>query len=84
MKTMTTKTWYQMTNSIEYSTNYNFFRENQIRIVTSNNQYNFCSKLENKSFLGNCELNDIDIEEIVKEIHTNLLNGEYGTGKIIN
>lgn len=42
--------WYKINEDVEYSTDFDFFTNHQIRTVKSGNKYSFCSRLENKTF----------------------------------
>jgi hypothetical protein len=84
--------WYRLKNDghIEYSTDFNFFRENQIRIVKTGTKYQYCSRLESKTFHTETaynrvgELDNADIEHRIKIIHTEILSGKHGEGDLVD
>lgn len=84
------KQWYRISDTVEYSTDFTFFMTNQINVVKSNNMYKFNSRLESKCFgikhaiFGNYCLTDEQIQEAIKEIHTDILNGKHGLGTLTN
>lgn len=51
MTTVETKPWYKIKKDVEYSTDFDFFFENQICIAQRGSRYSFYSRLENKTFL---------------------------------
>jgi len=79
------KNWYKL-RGVAYSTNFNFFYHNQIRIDKSGSNYKFYSSLEDKLFLEkNSTFNDgtyseTEIKITCRFIHANLLGGEFGDG----
>ena len=84
------KQWYQLPSGVEYSKDFKFFSEHQIRIVRSGNKYTFCSKLEAKSFrtcralFGNHEFSESQLDTIYKEIHKEILDGKHGQGTLVD
>lgn len=84
------KEWYKINEDVEYSTNFKFFSENQLRIARSGTRYNFCSRLESKSFskticpYSNGEYCDADIIGISIRIHNEILAGKHGKGELVN
>ncbi len=84
------KQWYQLSNGVEYSKDFKFFSEHQIRIVRSNITYSFCSRLEAKTFrttkalFGDHKLSDDQIAQICKEIHKEIFEGKHGQGTLVD
>jgi hypothetical protein len=79
-----TRNWYLLRGE-EYSCNLRFFKERQIHIIKSGKVSKICSALESYVFKELIEgENSHDYDSVIKEIHTNLLNGKYGDGKFIN
>ena len=84
------KTWYRINKNAEYSTDFEFFKEHQIRLVKSGNKYTFCSRLESRVFkikkaiFGNYKLSDSELASIWKKIHKEILEGKHGKGEIVN
>lgn len=87
---MKKKLWYRINKDVEYSTDFKFFRENQIYIVKSGKRYTFCSRLEAKQFLKinalsrNGELDAQSIDAHCKGIHEDILAGKHGKGKLVD
>lgn len=89
------KTWFKIKEPlktkdvVEYSTDYRFFIENQVRVVRTGTRYNFCSRLEAKTFKSlneigrKGELNNFEIELRLKEIHSEILKGVHGEGELV-
>lgn len=77
-------------DDVEYSTNFKFFVENQIRVVRSGKQHSFCSNLEAKIFkvvdAVNREgrLSEAEIEVYIKAIHKEILAGKHGAGQFVD
>lgn len=78
------KNWYKINNDVEYSTNFRFFYENQM--FTSQEPHEFIikviSRLDGK-VLGiieankhNGEIDDFDLTQRLKDIHSNLIEGK--------
>lgn len=88
--TATQKTWFRINADIEYSTDFKFFSENQIRIVRIGKKHSFCSRLEAKTFKEQIAFNsegmmdDFDITSITKKIHQEILAGQHGQGELVN
>ncbi len=81
---MTTK-WIKIRN-VEYSTNFNFFLENQIFIAKSGLNYRFVSRIENYNFYNTLVLNELTKEkekEICYKIFKNLKNENNDNNKTI-
>ena len=89
--------WYQLDvknkqgDIVEYSTDFDFFLKNQIVIVKSGCRYKFQSRIESKIFRDdsailrqNYEFTDTDTTNICLDIHKQILNGEFGKGKLVN
>ena len=89
--------WYQLDvknkqgDIVEYSTDFDFFLKNQIVIVKSGHKYKFQSRLESKAFRNdiatfhtNYEFTDTETTNICLDIHKQILNGEFGKGKLVN
>ena len=80
------KPWYKIKDEVEYSTDFKFFSENQIRIVRTGTKHNFCSRLEAKSFKTilaynrKGELDAADITHITHLIHKEILSGKHHEG----
>jgi len=88
--TTTQKPWFKINADIEYSTNFKFFSENQIRIIRIGKKHSFCSRLEAKAFKTEIALNsqgmmdDFDIISLSKKIHQEILAGQHGTGELVD
>lgn len=83
------KLWYKISDNVEYSTDFNFFNENQIGVSASGSKITFYSLLECKTFKIKMDTfgfkNNVDgLNKIKKEIHINLLAGVYGIGQLTN
>ena len=84
------KEWFRINKDVEYSTNFKFFSENQVRIVKSGNKYKYCSRLESKCFkidsaiFGNNEFSDSHLIKEFKIIHKEILAGKHGKGELVN
>ena len=84
------KKWYRISKDVEYSTNYEFFISNQLRLIKSGNEYRFCSMLESKLFYEEHSLahdgsfKEEYISKICERIHKEILNGEHGKGKFVD
>lgn len=74
---------------VEYSTDFKFFTENQLRIIKSGKNYSFCSRLESKCFLKTVaynrtgELYEVDIQHHTHLIHKEILEGKHGAGVLL-
>jgi hypothetical protein len=90
MTTTAQKPWFRINAGIEYSTDFKFFSENQIRIVRTGKKHSFCSRLEAKTFKTEIALgsqgmmDDCDIVSISKQIHKEILAGQHGVGELVN
>lgn len=75
---------------VEYSTDFKFFSENQIRIVRTGRRYNLCSRLEAKSFknvdsfLKSGDFSDTELMHKVREVHQEVLSGKHGEGVLVD
>ena len=90
------KAWFRLNavnttkDVIEYSTDYKFFRENQILLWKSGKRYTFTSCLEAKTFkttlayVSSGELSNVEIECICRSIHKEILNGQHGQGTFVD
>lgn len=83
--------WYKIKEDVEYSTDINFFKMHQVGVShNAENETTFFSRLENKAFVlkknvfAPYKLTAEQENEIINQIHTDLLNGIYGTGKLVN
>ena len=85
--------WYRLNKKpdVEYSTDYDFFKQNQILIVKSGSKYQFQSRIESKVFHFQTAIlrqfnnfSDTDIEGIIKQIHTEILAGKHGEGSLVD
>lgn len=80
------KQWYRLPNGAEYSKDFKFFSEHQIRIVRTGTRHSFCSRLEAKTFKVINAINskgtlmDSEIELTCKEIHKEIFEGKHGQG----
>lgn len=95
MKTKT-KEWFKLNNKndhdddVEYSTNVDFFLQNQIIIVKTGKNYKFYSRIESKLFLSKVspllsgEIDDFELQLNAKTIHIEILAGKHGEGKLVN
>jgi len=86
-----TKPWYKIKDDVEYSTDFKFFSENQIRVVRTGTKHNFCSRLEAKSFKtiiaynNKGELDFVDIVHTTRLIHKEILAGKHHkTGEYVD
>lgn len=91
MSATATKPWFHINKDVEYSTDFKFFSENQIRVVRTGTKHNFCSRLEAKSFATklafnrNGELDEADIIFETKKIHKEILAGKHhATGTFVD
>ena len=76
--------WYKL-RDVEYSTNFKFFKENQIDIVTSGEVMYYSSKLENYIFLIDKRRNDEnEIEQRLDKIFSDLIYGKHGKGDFVD
>lgn len=90
------KKWFRMNepvkakDDVEYSTDFKFFVENQIRVVRSGTKHSFCSNLEAKTFQVKFAVNregrldEADIMHTIKLIHQEILAGKHGAGEFVN
>jgi hypothetical protein len=84
------KAWYRIKPDVEYSTDINFFFKNQIGVACRESKYYFYSLLENVTFklksnvFGDRTLSDGKIREICVEIHSEILEGKYGVGELVD
>ena len=90
------QTWYRINiivksiDFVEYSTDFDWFCQNQTRLVKSGNKYNFCSRIEARSFrieraiFFYHEFSDEKLISTWKEIHQEILDGKHGEGKIVH
>lgn len=84
------KPWFRINKDVEYSTNFQFFFDNQIRIVKTGTKYQFCSRLEAKEFSTKIavnrkgELDEADIRYETGKIHKDILAGKHGKGKLVD
>lgn len=75
--------WYKL-RGVEYSTDFNFFKENQIVIVSSRGEDHYNSRLESFVFLIDVTKDDLDkVNMNLHKIHSNLLEGVYGEGEFV-
>lgn len=83
------KPWYKLAG-VEYSTDFNFFIEEQIVVASDDIKCSFFSRLNGNLFTKLKAVNCFGIEvkhsiaEECKKIHTKLLNGEFGQGEFID
>ena len=85
------KPWFRITKDVEYSTDFEFFKANQIMIVRSGKVHNFCSRIEGKSFLKfvspykSGDLTPTEKDQIIRTIQTDILNCKYHSrGKFVD
>lgn len=87
--------WFKMLSltgkEIEYSTDFKFFMREQIAFSSRGIYYKFYSRLDGKRFRslntslqGYRDFTDEEIEGICKEIHSEILSGKHGEGKLID
>ena len=87
---METKSWYKINKDVEYSTDFKFFSENQIRIRRTGTKHSFYSRLEAKKFSEknafnrNGILDDCDIIAETQKVHKEILLGIHGKGEFVN
>jgi hypothetical protein len=62
---------------VEYSTDFKFFKENQVAIVKRGALYSVISRLESYTFVETFKPQN---DETLRTIHNKLLNGTYGKG----
>ena len=75
--------WYKL-RGVEYSTDFNFFKENQIVIVSSRGEDHYNSRLESFVFLIDVSNDDLEKMKMnLQKIHSNLLQGVYGNGEFV-
>lgn len=80
------KPWFHINEDVEYSTDFKFFSENQIRIVRTGTKYQFCSRLEAKTFKTVIAYNrkgildEADIIYNTRLIHAEILAGKHHKG----
>ena len=75
--------WYKL-RGVEYSKDFNFFKENQIVIVSSKGEDHYNSRLESFVFFVDVTKGDLDLINInLQKIHSNLLEGKYGNGEFV-
>ena len=85
------KPWFKLRGA-EYSTDVNFFLQEQIAVWRSYPRSRYFSRLNGQYFCGEYnpkvwEIEDDDGKNIIskcKEIHSKLLKGEYGQGEFID
>lgn len=88
--TQTNKTWFRIKKDVEYSTDFKFFVEHQLRIIKIGKIHSFCSRLEPKEFSEkiainkNGTLDDVDMTLESRKIHQEILAGKHGKGKFVN
>lgn len=85
------KAWFHINEDVEYSTDFTFFCQHQVRLVKSGYRYNFCSRLEGKTFriekaiFRDNEFSDKELTDKWKEIHSEILAGKHHTnGKFVD
>lgn len=82
--------WFHVNKNVEYSTDINFFIENQLFIAgRETKSVIFHSRLESKTFEIKTNvfrsISDEEIDNFIKEIHQKLINKFYHKdGKLIN
>lgn len=91
-----TKQWFKISSPIktkgviEYSTDFNFFLNNQIRLVKTGTRHTFCSRLEAKTFKEvtainkKGEISDFELIQKAKEVHVEILSGKHGQGEFVD
>lgn len=83
------KPWFRINKDVEYSTDFDFFLKNQIRIIRSGTRHSFCSALEAKKFKEKTAFNSkgiIDEAELKNDcllIHQEILSGKHGVGEFV-
>ncbi len=85
------KPWFRITKDIEYSTDFEFFKGNQIMVVRTGKVHNFCSRIEGKSFLKYVspykggDLTPTEKDQIIRSIQADILKGKYHSkGKFVD
>jgi len=84
------KPWFRINKDVEYSTDFKFFSENQIRVIRTGTKHSFCSRLEAKKFSEKRAFNregtldDVNIIGETKKIHQEILAGQHGTGEFVD
>jgi hypothetical protein len=80
------KQWYRLPNGVEYSKDFKFFVENQIKIVKRGKLHKFCSRLESKTFkeveamTSAGVLLDSEIRITCAAIQMEIFAGKHGEG----
>lgn len=83
------KPWFRINKDVEYSTDYQFFRDNQVFISKSGIKYSFCSRLEAKVFKTKTavtksgQIENMELENELRIIHSEILAGKHGEGKFV-
>lgn len=87
------KPWYKIKEGVEYSTDFNFFLENQIFVSVDGNKYSFNSRLQSQTFAvkqatysdGNTVTQKVDPTGLGKFINVDtLLRYTYSQSKIFD
>jgi hypothetical protein len=90
MTTTANKPWFKINKDVEYSTNYNFFKENQVFISKTGKNHSFCSRLEAKVFKKKIavtksgQIENVELENELRIIHGEILAGKHGEGKFVD
>jgi len=68
---------------VEYSTNFDFFVQNQVHVIMSTNKIcSICSSLENRVFWQGPRLDEDAIYSMIEAIHKDIISFRYG-GELI-
>ncbi|MBN2890222.1 MAG: hypothetical protein JXL97_00005, partial [Bacteroidales bacterium] len=66
-------------NEVEYSTDFNFFVQNQVHVIVSiNKTCSICSSVENRVFWKGPRLDEDAIFVLIKAIHKDIISFRYG------
>lgn len=75
----TLKNWYQINDSVTYSTNYRFFKEHDIKVVdVEHNIKKVVSNIDNRelTLIKVDPNNGFDLDDKLRGLHASLLSGE--------
>lgn len=85
------KHWFRITKDVEYSTDFEFFKGNQIMVARTGKVHNFCSRIEGKSFkkfvspYKDGDLTPTEKDQLIRSIHSDILNGKHHSkGKFVD
>ena len=74
---------YVKIKEVEYSTDFDFFVQNQVHVIMSTNKIcSICSSLENRVFWQGPRLDEDAIYSMIEAIHKDIISFQYG-GELI-